>query len=225
MLTLVLGIIVSLRRRHKLTGLILLLPFIAWSATAVFFLVRPRYEQAYETLAVRQYPLIEAPRFSFAPGWEEVHYFQSQLGAHLLVKTQDGWQHLNPATLQPWPRPDDATVIRLLEDAFNANPTRYGHVATLEGDVATTTTGVTVNIDWNTLSFTQQGRDTYWINKAYDIHYLEWTGITAVDKVLGLSGLALLIYMTWSGMQLSFGWHLPARRTRAVPSSTAPREA
>jgi hypothetical protein len=216
---------VSPRRRHKLTGLILLLPFIAWSATAVFFLVRPRYEQAYETLAVRHYPLIEAPHFAVNPGWEEVRYFQSLLGAHLLVKTQDGWRHLNPTTLQPWPRPDDSTVTRLLEDAFSANPARYGHVATLDGNLATTTTGVTVNIDWNTLSLSQQGRDTYWINKAYDIHYLEWTGIGPVDKVLGLSGLALLIYMTWSGMQLSFGWHLPTRRTRAVPSPTTPREA
>jgi len=45
------------RKLHKITGLILLLPFIAWSATAVFFLIRPAYEQAYERLAVREYPL------------------------------------------------------------------------------------------------------------------------------------------------------------------------
>jgi hypothetical protein len=219
-----LGVAVSLRHRHKLTGLILLLPFIAWSATAVFFLVRPRYEQAYETLAIRHYPLTETPRLAFAPDWEEVRYFKSQLGMHLLVKTQDGWHNLDPATLKPWPRPDDATLTRLLEDAFSANPTRYGHVVTLDGKLATTTTGVTVNIDWNTLGLSQQGRDTYWINKVYDVHYLKWTGIAVVDKVLGLSGLALLIYMTFSGMQLAFGWHLPARQVRTVPPATTPRE-
>jgi hypothetical protein len=34
------------RQLHRLTGIILLLPFVAWASTAVFFLVRPAYEQA-----------------------------------------------------------------------------------------------------------------------------------------------------------------------------------
>ncbi len=212
------------RRRHKLVGTILLLPFIAWSTTAVFFLVRPRYEQAYEKLEVRHLPLKTAPALQPQPDWEEVKLFESVLGSHLLVRTSSGWQHFDATTLQPWPEPDQQALIRLLEDSFVGNPERYGRIVSLDGNVATTTTGVTLTYDWDTLSLSQRGRDTYWINKVYDIHYLEWTGIKVIDKILGLSGLALLIYMTWSGMQLAFGWSLPSRTTRPA-RTTSPREA
>ncbi|HWK54421.1 MAG TPA: hypothetical protein VNR18_08630 [Hyphomicrobiales bacterium] len=204
----------SLRRRHKIIGLVLLLPFFAWSCTAAFFLVRPRYEQAYEQLQVHRYPLA-AQQLPLQADWEEVRYFQTLLGPHLLVRSGNTWRHLDPATLTPVPQPDQAALTRLLEDAFTANPQRYGHVTGWDGNRATTSTGATVDVNWDTLTLSQQGRDTYWINKVYDVHYLAWTGNPLLDRILGLSGLALLFYMTWTGLQLALGWKLPVRSTAA----------
>ena len=191
------------RRRHRLVGLVLFLPFIAWSCTAVFFLVRPRYEQAYERLEVKQYPLTESFAETPDPSWLELRTFRTVLGNHLLVRQGDRWQHLNLDSRQPWQRPDDSTLTRLLEDAFTANAQRYGSVRSIAGDSITTSTGVNIDMDWQTLSFQQQGRDTRWINRIYSIHYLQWTGIGWIDQTVGLSGLVLLIYMTYSGARLS----------------------
>jgi hypothetical protein len=196
---------------------VLLLPFITWSLTAFFFLVRPRYEQAYETLAVMQYPLRAPPAFMFAADWQEVRYFETTLGKHLLVKQHGTWQHLDPETLRPQPIPDKERLGLLLNDVFRTNPARYGAIASIDGNQITTTTGVNIGLDWNTLSFHQEGRDTRWINKIYDIHYLEWTGIRSVDKVLGLSGLCLLLYMTWSVGRLALGRSAPRRQPQAGP--------
>lgn len=200
------------RRLHKITGLILLLPFISWSLTAVFFLVRPRYEQAYEVLSVRQYPLQEQPAFVVEPDWQELRYFQTTLGQHLLVKKEDTWHHLDAKTLKPFPAPNEAQLTLLLKDAFLRNPARYGEITAIEGKQISTSTGVDITMNWDNLSFSQQGRDTRWINQIYSIHYLEWTGVRWLDKVLGLSGLALLLYMTYSGGKLALG--RPTLRSR-----------
>jgi len=141
-----------------------------------------------------------------ARGWEQVRLFRSVLGRHLIVRENGQWRHLNADTLEPLPYPDQAALTRLLQDAFTMNPQRYGRVTAIDGATAVTDTGVEIAIDWDTLSFDQEGRDSRAIAKVYDIHYLEWTGYYYVDKVLGLSGLFLLIYMTWTGMQMSFGW-------------------
>ncbi|MFT7015172.1 MAG: putative iron-regulated membrane protein [Pseudohongiellaceae bacterium] len=67
-----------------------------------------------------------------------------------------------------------------------------------------TDTGAEVTVDWNRLLLSQRGRDTYWINQVYDIHYLRWTGISWMDKILGVAGLLLLILMTVTGIRLLF---------------------
>ena len=206
----------KLREQHKLLGIALLLPFMAWSATGLFFLIRPAYEQAYEPLAVRQYALEQAPKVSPQPDWRELRWMQSVLGALLLVRREgSGWVQLDPVTLRERPWPAEADLRTLAGDAISANPARYGQLVTIDGRRMTTDTGVAITFDWNTLSFTQQGRDTRWIDQVYSIHYLEWTGIAAVDKVLGVTGLLLLMYMTFTGFRLVFGLD----RSRARPAA------
>lgn len=197
---------VKTRELHKIAGIILLLPFLAWSATAVFFLVRPAYEQAYARLEVRQYPLERPLSMAVQPDWLELRYMRSILGEHLLVRRAEGWAQLDPLTLQEQAPPDNDGLRRLVTDAMRSNAVRYGAVSTLDGSHIATDTGVEIDLDWNTLTFSQEGRDTRWIDRVYRIHYLEWTGIAAVDKVVGLFGLFLLMYMTWTGSQLAFGW-------------------
>jgi len=107
-------------------------------------------------------------------------------------------------SLQPRTAPPDGDVRRLLADAFTANPARYGRIVRLAGGVAATDTGVEVTFDWNRLSLQQRGRDTDRIDLLYKIHYLQWTGQKAADKVLGLAGLTLLIALTLLGARLAF---------------------
>lgn len=204
----------KLRDQHKYLGIALLLPFIAWSATGVFFLVRPRYEQAYESLEVRQYPLDEPLALAGQPDWKEVRWLRTILGPHLVVRRDSGWVQLDPVTLQERPWPDDASLRRLATDAISAHAERYGQLSEFKGRSMSTDTGVEITFDWDTLSFTQQGRDTRWIDRIYNIHYLEWTGIRMVDKVLGVSGLLLLMYMTFTGCKLIFGLDRPRTRVQ-----------
>jgi len=197
---------VKTRKLHKITGLILLAPFIAWSLTAVFFLVRPGYEEAYERPQLKQYPLEAGFSIPANAAWTEVRLFNTILGKHLIVKESGTWRHLDGDTLEEKPYPSETELRLLLEEAFSFNPERYGSIATIDDIGIHTTTGVDITLDWNTLSIFQNGKDTRAIDQIYSIHYLEWTGIEILDRIVGLSGLFLLIYMTWSGMQLAFGW-------------------
>lgn len=192
------------RKIHRLTGIFLLLPFVAWASTAIFFLVRPAYDQAYEQLQVRHQPLPPMLQVSPQDQWQEIRLFSTVLGNHLLVRESGRWQHLNADTLAPWPQPETVDLIRLLDDAFAGNPERYGRVVNVENNTAVTDRGIQIGINWDSMSLSQSGRDTYWINKVYDIHYLRWTGYRPFDQVFGLLGLLVLMYMTYSGARMAF---------------------
>jgi hypothetical protein len=142
------------RKLHRLTGILLLLPFVAWASTAVFFLVRPAYEQAYEQLRVRQLPITDVIMMVPDHNWQEMRFFRTVLGDHLIVREEDDWQHLDGYTLDPMPQPEAPDLQRLLEDAFTANPQRYGRVLSIDNNIATTDTGVEIHINWDSLSYT-----------------------------------------------------------------------
>lgn len=198
------------RSFHKVLGLIMLLPFIAWSASAVFFLVRPGYDEAYERPTVQQYPAQRAYTIPVNENWLETRYFNTVLGEHLIVRQLDGWRHLHADSLQEWVLPSPAQVSLLLEEAIAANSRRYGELISVEGNQATTDTGVELSLDWTTLSISQSGRDSRWIDRIYSIHYLQWTGIELIDNFLGLAGLFLLMTITYTGTRLAIG--LDAKR-------------
>jgi hypothetical protein len=52
------------------------------------------------------------------------------------------------------------------------------------------------------LSLSQRGRDTDRIDWFYKVHYLQWTGIAAIDDVLGLTGLSLIVVLSVLGGRL-----------------------
>ena len=188
----------------------MLLPFIAWSASAVFFLVRPGYDEAYERPTVQQYPAQHAYTIPVNENWLETRYFNTVLGEHLIVRQADGWRHLHADTLQEWTLPSPAQVSLLLEEAIAANSRRYGELISVEGNQATTDTGVELSLDWTTLSISQSGRDSRWIDRIYSIHYLQWTGIELIDNFLVLAGRFLLMTITYTGTRLAIG--LDAKR-------------
>src|SRR5689334_11127953 len=119
----------KVRKLHRVLGIVLLLPFLGWAATGFVFFLKPGYAGAYESLPVRTYPLSGPCAVRPAEGWLEVRCLRTVLGPHLLARTGEGWQQLDPLAPengQPRPRPTEAEIRLLLEDAFRANPQRYG---------------------------------------------------------------------------------------------------
>ena len=186
------------RKQHRLLGSILLLPFIAWSLTGIFFLVRPAYEQAYSVLSPKTYAVDEI-NISTQPEWQEMRSLKTVLGLHLLVKQEGRWQQLDPDSYEVRNTPIEADLARFVEDAMSQDILRYGELLSGESDPFRTSTGVTIAVNWDSLSLHQQGVDTRWIDRIYSIHYLQWTGIALLDTVLGVAGLFLLLLMTVTG--------------------------
>ena len=192
------------RTLHRIVGLVMMLPLVGWAITGAVFFVKPGYAGAYEQLAVRTYPLDDNLAFR-GQAWREARLVKTILGTHLLVRTDAGWRNLDPATLKIVPVPPPEKLRLLFEDAFTANADRYGHVASQVDATARTTTGVEVTLDWSRLALEQRGRDTDRIDMLYRVHYLQWTGVAALDKLLGLLGLVLLVALSYLGVRLAFG--------------------
>jgi len=190
------------RSVHRALGITMLVPLLAWAVTGAIFFIKPGYGGAYESLAVRTYPLTTALSVPPTAEWREVRYLRTVLGDHLIARTASGWQQFDPVSLRARPAPSDEDLRRLVTDAFSANPTRYGQIAAVGGPVITTTTGVKVTFDWNRLSLAQRGRDTDRIDTIYSVHYLQWTGIESVDKVVGGLGLLCLVALSAAGVRL-----------------------
>ena len=193
------------RNFHKTIGLILLLPLLGWVTTAMVFYIKPGYAGAYELLEPKTYPLNERLSVSgMDSAWLEIRYVRTVLGLHVIARTKEGLVQFDPQTFQPRKQPGDEKLRILLNDAFTNNPARYGEVASISRDTAVTTTNVRVIFDWNGLTMYQRGADTDMIDMLYKIHYLQWTGVKALDRVLGPLGLALVVLLSTLGLRLAF---------------------
>lgn len=192
------------RSLHRVIGVVMLLPLVGWAVTGAIFSLKPGYAGAYEFLQVKTYPLEANIALQTDPSWLEARYARTILGEHLLARTARGWVHLDPRSLQPMPEPSADDIGALVADAVSANPARYGRVASIQGYSITTTTGVRIELDWGGLALTQSGKDTARIDALYKIHYLQWTGIAGVDKVLGALGILLVLTLSVLGARLFF---------------------
>jgi len=194
---------VSARLVHRIIGIVLLLPLLGWAATGAIFFIKPGYGGAYEQLQVKTYPLDAGNPIRPQEGWREARMVRTVLGTHLLARTNAGWVNVDPSSMHPAPIPGGDAMMRLLQDAFTANPDRYGKIVKLVDRTATTDTGVEVVLDWNRMSLQQYGRDTARVDAIYRIHYLQWTGNKTADKFVGAAGLTLLVTLTWLGLRLA----------------------
>lgn len=192
------------RKLHRAAGLVMLLPLTAWALTGAVFYLKPGYVGAYETLQVRSYSLEPRLAWPTDPAWLELRVLKTILGEHLLARTPQGWLHLDPSSLQPKPYPSNEEIRALIADAILSNPGRYGQIVNVEGSEVTTDTGIRISLDWNRLSLSQRGRDTDRIDLLYKIHYLQWTGVRTLDKVLGMLGILLVLVLSALGARLFF---------------------
>ncbi len=199
------------QRLHKFIGLTLFLPFLGWIVTAFIFYFKPGYDEAYASLHFKSYPLETVVILPANPEWLEVRYFRTILGNHLCVRTAAGWSQRDPVTLESRPQPAEEHLRALLADAFSSNPDRYGSVASISMDTIMTTTGVRVTMNWERMSLSQRGEDTDWIDLMYRVHYLQWTGIEMIDKILGPLGLLLIFTLSLLGIKLALKRSSPPR--------------
>jgi hypothetical protein len=192
------------RALHRIIGLVMLLPLTGWAVTGAVFFLKPGYGNAYDLLQVKTYPL--EPKFELQgdSSWLEVRLVKTILGEHLLARTSNGWVHLDPRSLERKPEPSIDEVRALVTDAVSANPARYGQISGVKGNTITTDTGVLIELDWTRLTLAQRGKDTGRIDLLYKIHYLQWTGVNGLDKVLGALGIILVLVLSALGARLFF---------------------
>lgn len=191
------------RTLHRIIGIVLLLPFFGWALTGFIFFLKPGYEGAYELLSPKFYPLTSQAAVTPQPDWLEMRQVRTVLGDHLLVKTASGWSNLDPTTQQPRNPPSETELQSLLKEAFVVNPQRYGEIASVNGLTVSTSTGVEVTLDWKRMSLQQKGKDTDRIDWLYRIHYLQWTGYKTFDRVVGMTGIILVLSLTSLGLWLA----------------------
>ena len=194
----------KIRRFHRIIGMIMIIPFLGWALTGLVFFIKPGYMEAFEILSIKTYGNQEPFLVPANSNWLEVRMLKSVLGNHLLVKTIDGWDHLNPTTLDTLELPSKQDIRRLVEDAISVNPQRYGNIVTVTKNHIETDKNVTIQLDWSQMLLSQKGSDTALINTMYKIHYLQWTGIKIVDRILGSLSLGLICILAIFGVLLLY---------------------
>jgi hypothetical protein len=190
------------KRIHRIIGLLLVLPVIGWTITGIIFFIKPGYQAAYDQLVVKTYPLKKSFVIPESKEWKEVRLLRTILGYHLLVKTDKGFQHLDPISFNAKEPPTDLALTSLLNDSFLNKPERYGHVDSSDNYKFFTSTGIEVSLDWERLTLRQKGDDTELINTLYKIHYLQWTPYKGINQYMGIIGLMLLITLTLFGLKI-----------------------
>lgn len=217
-------------RPHRLLGLLLVLPLVTWTATGLVFLIKPGWAGAYETLRAFDdrpvdpgslVPIAELPiAVGNATGWE---LGSTALGPVYRVAGQDGATIMDAATgeiLSPLGRAAVEAIARHAAARAQA-PARYGRVEEIlltDGEgVVRFDGGAEVRVGRHDLSVTQRGPDTAWIDRLYELHYLRWTGIEAVDRTLAPIALVAVWLLAFTGIRKL------RRRSCALPQAE-PRE-
>lgn len=198
-----------MRKLHKIIGLIMLLPCIAWAITGIFFFFKPGYQEAYQPLSIKFYQQTALATLPVNQAFSQVKQMQTILGQHVLVQDKSGWRHFlaeqtHPTAFKELKEPSEQQVKALITEAISAKPERYGNISSIDGLTATTDTEVRVTLNWQQLSLRQQGKDTDFINTIYNIHYLRWTGNKTIDQYLGVIGLLLIVSVAGIGTWMSF---------------------
>lgn len=202
-----------MRRLHRLLGLLLLLPLVAWTVTGLAFHLKPGWAGAYEQLhGFDEDPLDPSallppaglPIAGVATAWE---LGSTAVGPVYRVSRKDGPLLVHAATgtiLSPLDRAAVEAIARQTSSRAAA-PERYGDVKEVllsehEGMVRFAG-GAEVRVGRYDLSVAQRGPDTAWIDRLYELHYLRWSRIEAIDRVLAPLAIAAVWLLAFSGVR------------------------
>ncbi|WP_083601876.1 PepSY domain-containing protein [Thalassotalea sp. PP2-459] len=187
-----------MRKIHQILGLIMLLPIIAWAITGTYFFFKPGYQEAYQALNVKTYPLTYIDKLPKGE-WLETKQLKTVLGQHVFLKDNKQRHHFIMPSWQAVDILSKKQINALVADAITANKTRYGEIKSITNNQILTTTNVVITLNWPLLSLRQQGKDTDFINTMYNIHYLRWSGNKTLDQYLGVIGLFLVLLLAGIG--------------------------
>ena len=190
----------------------LVLPLVIWSVTGLLFHLKPGWSRAYDMLSAER-PLDTAPTASVdalaavAGGpVQRLELFGSALGPLYRVSTAAGTVLLDAQLHRRSPLSiEDARILATDAVAHSSHAADYGALrdARLSGhSVRLTFEDANVDIDRDSALITQRGRDTDRIDWLYRLHYLSWTGNRTLDKLLALTGLALIWLVMIPGLVL-----------------------
>jgi hypothetical protein len=193
-----------LRRIHRALGAVLVVPLVVWTATGLLFLVKPGWSGAYEPLSAFRDERLDlaslVPLSSLSAciaGASSVEVGSTALGPVYRIHRPELGARLVDAVSGEVLPPLDANAGALVaaDAASRARAAeRYGTIleARKDGDaiVVRFAGGAEVRVGRSDLALAQRGRDTALIDLLYRVHYLEWTGSPAVDRVLELAAIA-----------------------------------
>jgi hypothetical protein len=175
-------------------------PLVLWAVTGFIFLTKPGYEQAYEQLSPMLYAFDQTVQPNCSNSCTEMRLLKTVLGYHLLVRDEGSWKHLDPFTSEIKAPPTPAEITALVRDAINFSTERYGSITAVNENKIFTDTGVVITLDWNSLTLRQEGPDTRLIDTLYRVHYLQWFGSPALNRVFGIAGLIVLMALSCLGL-------------------------
>jgi uncharacterized iron-regulated membrane protein len=202
----------SWSRVHRWLAVVLIVPLVIWSITGVLFHLKPGWSRAYDMLSAER-PLDTAPTATLAaladaaggPA-QHLELFGSALGPLYRITTATGTVLLDAQLHRRSPlSADDARTLAADAVAHSAHHAAYGAIgaARVEPDtVHIAFEHASVDVDRATAAITQRGHDTDRIDWLYRLHYLSWTGNRTLDKLLALTGLALIWLVMIPGLVL-----------------------
>lgn len=212
-----------MRRLHRLLGLLLLLPLVAWTVTGLAFHLKPGWAGAYEQLHGFEdgpldpsalLPPADLPVAGEGAAWE---LGLTAVGPVYRVSREAGPLLVHAATgtiLSPLDRAAVEAIARRASSRAAASA-RYGDVREVlltdrEG-VVRFAGGAEVRVGRYDLSVAQRGPDTAWIDRLYELHYLQWSGIEAIDRALAPIAIVAVWLLAFTG----------ARKLRRGPRSSS----
>lgn len=221
----------TLRRLHRLGGLVLVLPLVVWMATGLLFHVKHRYAEAYEPLAVPFTANALWGRAVFSPAMLQdrgvLDVGPAVLATHprgLVVWCgQQGGRPvaIDSASGDTVPEATEETARLWLRDAVraSAHSARYGDVLRVEPTTVRSSRtaaedpafrfhlagGKRVTVDRVTGELSQTGDLNDFIDLTYRLHYLQWTPWKGVNAAIVLLAVPLVLGLALSGLRMALG--------------------
>jgi len=198
------------RRVHRWLAIVLVIPLIVWSLTGLLFHLKPGWGRAYDLLDPERPGQIALGPVAAALGDAPVTHlelFATAIGPLARVTTAQGDALYDCASgTKKSPLPIDAAQA-LAVDAIARSPHRadYGPITRVTSTETTVTLeagDITIAVGRNDARLSQHGADTARIDWLYRIHYLQWTGNKALDKLLAILGLVLIWLVLVPGVVL-----------------------
>lgn len=205
-------------RVHRWLAIVLVVPLVVWSITGLLFHLKPGWDRAYDQLGVeRPTPGLHLAALASPATIEasvggatitRIELFDTTLGPLYRVTTANGDQLLDATTGRLRSPLSEADARALASDAVSRSQHRasYGEIleANTQGDTIRLrfSGGPTVDVGRTDARISQKGPDTDRIDWLYRIHYLQWTGHRALDRVIAVIGLLLIWAVLLPGLVL-----------------------